>query len=638
MDEDAFLNEIEEKSSDYWKRKHNGEQGNNIKELYSFIQDNLTEYYRKKVPTSDSELCDKWGKFYNNIGKLLKNFYCWDLERQQRLFMRIAYDLHIDRGKIWEALSSIKNPYSILLLSFGLFRKLKNSADIDSYLSEIISYLTNPQKWHTFQQNNPPVLIPAPWDHQNEAVDTWWRHHGMGLIEMATGTGKTMVAFLAIEKLLNFLDDTPIIRVICDQLVLLKQWENSFLKTFGYDSKPEWFNTHTVQSIINQPIELIHSDLIIYDEIHRLLGPQFQRSLMLPAKHKMGMSATVKASTLPLIEKFIGNKIFDLPFEKAIEQKIILPFSVKVYITNLSIEEQCQFEQKTQEIAALISNANAVGISNLPALCFNSIISPSFRVYCTRYQQLLNMRREIIHLSENKLKLTKNLLKKIGNSKKVIAFFERIETMDVIQKELIDTQIPTFILHSGVNDNHRNEIFKEFLNCDKGILLGAKMISSGIDIPDAEIGINVQFEKNNIQLRQRIGRLSRKSWINPGKKPEFYQIIAVPRGDYLDNEEIRSIYIFCSKSNKVEIEFCDNTDYQRKSDEIIRELRNRINKVEKILTDSDPNMKLEGINRVMNVNDQWGVKALIIAMHCDKDKSVQNAAKDKYNKLISNSP
>src|SRR5262245_60390174 len=59
------------------------------------------------------------------------------------------------------------------------------------YHDEARSYERTP--WELRSQR-----IPFP--HQTEALDAWWRGGGRGVVVLPTGTGKTYVAVLAIQK------------------------------------------------------------------------------------------------------------------------------------------------------------------------------------------------------------------------------------------------------------------------------------------------------------------------------------------------------------------------------------------------------------------------------------------------------
>jgi ERCC4-related helicase len=65
--------------------------------------------------------------------------------------------------------------------------------------------------------------------------------------------------------------------------------------------------------------------------------------------------------------------------------------------------------------------------------------------------------------------------------------------------------------------------------------VGAKMLDEGIDIPDAEIGLNVSASKTKIQLIQRLGRILRKYG---DKKPIFHHFVGIPSEmNFIDFED-----------------------------------------------------------------------------------------------------
>jgi len=63
------------------------------------------------------------------------------------------------------------------------------------------------------------------------------------------------------------------------------------------------------------------------------------------------------------------------------------------------------------------------------------------------------------------------------------------------------------------------------------------MLDEGIDVPDAEVGINVTGTKTKLQLVQRMGRVLRK---HGDQRPHFHHFIAMPDENYiagLDSKE-----------------------------------------------------------------------------------------------------
>src|SRR5262249_55878469 len=57
-----------------------------------------------------------------------------------------------------------------------------------------------------------------PFPHQTEALDTWWKQGGRGVVVLPTGTGKTFLAVLAIHRTAR-----PAL-VVTPTIDLLNQW------------------------------------------------------------------------------------------------------------------------------------------------------------------------------------------------------------------------------------------------------------------------------------------------------------------------------------------------------------------------------------------------------------------------------
>jgi superfamily II DNA or RNA helicase len=634
------IEKIEKTEYDYWKLKAKDSKGEEIQEKYNFIQENLHFYYSSKSKIVSSSKINSWMVFYNICGKVASK--CKDnSEKQKRLFMRITRDTELDSQLIWKILLPHTNPYSLLPLSYELFTyltKLDNSTADSDFQNELESYLNDQIKWFHFSNNNPnnlensPVLLPAPWEHQELAIQLWEQNNYHGLIEMATGTGKTLAAFLAIEKLSKQLGRPPKVVVVSNTKILLTQWVDSFQKAFGFNEKASWFDTKTAQGIINENIEKLQYDLLIVDEIHNLMGPKFQKSLQIPAPFRIALSATVSPYHLGIIEKFIGKKVFSFDLKKAIKQGIIVPFKLIVYIVKLNPDEQEQYNGYSQELGILFTQASQQGITSLTSAC-SQIIKPGL---CSKYWQLINLMRTVIHQAAQKENITLEIILELCKKKKVIVFFERVETIkDVIIPQLRNQGIDYYAVYGELNPNDIKNRVKAFRQANTGVLLGVKMINAGIDIPDADVGINAQFEKGRLQLIQRIGRLARKSWDKPNKYPYFYHIIAVSQKKIIENDEVNSIYLF-SRLMGVEIEFVDRTSNTPiESDKIALELKQRLNITDRILFDSEPKERIEAINQINidNNRNSWQFNSLIIAKWCDDSSDVRSTATTKVNQL-----
>src|SRR5262249_50057386 len=86
-------------------------------------------------------------------------------------------------------------------------------------------------------------------DYQERAINAWFQNNGTGILEMATGTGKTFTALGIATRLYERLQLQALI-VICPFKHLVTQWEKD-CKRFGmdpmlaYESRTSWFDELT---------------------------------------------------------------------------------------------------------------------------------------------------------------------------------------------------------------------------------------------------------------------------------------------------------------------------------------------------------------------------------------------------------
>src|SRR5712671_2484330 len=66
-----------------------------------------------------------------------------------------------------------------------------------------------------------------PFPHQTEALETWWKASGRGVVVLPTGTGKTFMAILAIQR-----TGRPAL-VVTPTIDLLNQWYGELMQAFG---------------------------------------------------------------------------------------------------------------------------------------------------------------------------------------------------------------------------------------------------------------------------------------------------------------------------------------------------------------------------------------------------------------------
>ncbi len=443
---------------------------------------------------------------------------------------------------------------------------LLNETKTLTYLQNVIKEL-NPTKAE--QLLNFPVLLLEPWQHQTEAYQSWTNNGHKGIIQMATGTGKTIIGIMAIERLAQQKGRKRVI-ILCHSIAILEQWKMEIVQKLGLqliqknikqdkiigDTPLRFKNIilhfMTLQSVSRNIEKYANwkSDLIIVDEVHHAVAPEFRKAFEMTSPQTMGLSAYIKKGMQEkILIKELGPSVYELSLDKAIDLGILPRFKWYLHTVFLDIDEKEEFEQLSNQIKKLfqtikndyatiqqITNKN-ITIENLHDFIrigeearYKKIDLPEPWI---KLHGLLYQRRWIIHRSRPKIEQAVQLASKYAKTKKVILFSMDIQTCEELATQLKEKGCNVFVVHSERKDAHQQLDF--FKQVDNGVLIGAKMLDEGIDIPDAEIGINVSSSKTRLQLIQRMGRILRKQ---KGKKPFFHHFVALPqRNDLVSGED-----------------------------------------------------------------------------------------------------
>lgn len=480
-----------------------------------------------------------------------------DINPLRLLLKKLIVKNRRDPGAV-DNVGKVFDPGSALYF-LELYVTLQDS-DLLSHIQEDLIHLPITEAEHFIGS---PRVIVLPWDHQQAAFDAWSKTGKKGIIEMATATGKTLVGLMAIEDLAATRESATI-RVVSNSRALLNQWKRESVQKLGllqdvykdFNIPVNWkgitVHFNTIQTVMNNP-EGYPADLLIVDEVHHLAGPEFRKALQIPAPQKMGLSATVEGDLkLSILQEDLGPVVYQFGLKEALVKGIIPSFEWYVIPVYLAVDEAAEF--------ASMSNAITRGFSSIK-YDYATIIQITGKrqpledlgqfirmVERARYkkielpeswkavQALILKRRWIIHKSQPRLDHALKLAKDLAQKQKVILFTMDTESCDYLGDELAKENKNTWVIHSNIKGDVY-KLIEQYKHAPYGALIGAQMLSEGIDIPDAEIGINVAASKTRLQLTQRMGRILRKG-TGTEKKPVFYHYVAIPEPEsYLPEED-----------------------------------------------------------------------------------------------------
>ena len=401
------------------------------------------------------------------------------------------------------------------------------------------------------------IDIDNRWEHQNQAVQVFLEKK-TGILEMATGTGKTRTALRIIQSLF---DAGKIERAVVTMYGndLLKQWVKECLSTLSSDIHIfKNFETEKELSsfllsrrkallILSRDADLLYSCvnqlekrfpdkkeavLFVFDEVHGLGSESFRRKLsgkFAQFGYRLGLSATpdreYDEAGNHFIQSEVGDVIFRFGLEKAIEKGILCEFDYYPISFELTDEDK----RKKRAIIASFSAKKDAG---------------EYVADEELYQALARVNK----LSAAKLPLFESFICK--NPKileRCLIFVETRDYGEKVQRILIK-YLPTYHTYYGDDDEIN---LAKFARGELDCLVTCKKLSEGIDIKTVKNIILFSSDRSRLVTTQRIGRSLRIDPNDPLKRAAVVDYICEPAengsGEFSADAERRDWLLGLSK-------------------------------------------------------------------------------------------
>lgn len=125
---------------------------------------------------------------------------------------------------------------------------------------------------------------------QQEALAAWKKRGRKGTLILPTGSGKTRVGVLAIVEYLQECGGRALVVVPTTNL-RDNEWENEF-KKWGYEEYLQYVTIECIQTLYKTTYDYIGYNMIVVDEIHTSLSPQYSKIYKIAPIYIMGLTAT----------------------------------------------------------------------------------------------------------------------------------------------------------------------------------------------------------------------------------------------------------------------------------------------------------------------------------------------------------
>ena len=387
---------------------------------------------------------------------------------------------------------------------------------------------------------------------QEEATAAWRKNGMRGVVEAATGSGKTRVGMHIAADLLS---RGWQILIITQSRDLVAQWVKE-AEDLNISIKTDLAACQVVNG--GEPgIGVITyaraglgglmkggrqrtkpPRLLIADEAHHL-GSQVQGTKILSMSWKalLGLTATLERSDAGVerISEIVGPVVFRYSVKRAVKDGVLAPFHYVTLGVELEQEKWDEYQESDRLVKKWAGRLLAEsGERTFPknfmqfAQQKSKAGSPTAGIYIFKW----NQRKNLVASSQAKMAALKKL--HLGTSRsRLLAFAETVQAANATVEVLNEGgNYVTRALSSEASKAERAQLLQQFSDEKIDGLVAAKLLDEGVNLPEADLGIVLAKSSSSVQHVQRLGRVLRRK--GDGRNAVFLTLYA--RGTYEDSD------------------------------------------------------------------------------------------------------
>ena len=362
--------------------------------------------------------------------------------------------------------------------------------------------------------------------HQAAALASWKANGRRGVLEHATGSGKTFTAITAILESLRA-GEVPLI-VVPDN-TLFEQWHQEIEAVTaglgprilrcgaGHSAWREdsllrpWTEAAGEPRIILATLPTASKEsfaasfrggdhiLLVIDEAHRAGSHKFRQVLDLPAGPRLGLSATPRragdpSGTAVLLDALGGILEPRYLLEDAIRDGVLSKYFYRAHTTRLSMAEAENWRDFSTRIGRLYAQLKKDGTRD------------DLR---GRIRMLLIQRADILKGAAGKVELAANVLHEhFVRGQRWIVYCDDSDQLRQVVQRLTNDSLEVLEYHSQMAGDRRETL--RWLERVGGIVVAIKCLDEGVDIPAVSHALILASSKNPREYIQRRGRVLRR--------------------------------------------------------------------------------------------------------------------------------
>ncbi|MCS6143124.1 DEAD/DEAH box helicase family protein [Latilactobacillus curvatus] len=408
-------------------------------------------------------------------------------------------------------------------------------------------------------------------DYQKKAIQAFQSHNNRGILDMATGTGKTFTSIACAEANFQMVKHQVLI-ILVPFIHLIPQWQENLTATGVHvDVKIAGNKTNWMQKLQDQIWEYNHGlrdRLVIigsyvstnkweFNNLIKLLKRTEDVFLIADECHYLGSRSSINiisvyssfGSVLGLsatperwwdeegtnrIFNLFGGIIYEFSLAQAIDRGFLTPYNYYPIPVYLTIEENEEYITLTKSIGKI----------------YGQLLKNDDDSIREKYEYLLRKRTRVIQQAANKeIELQKVFNKNNDKYNLLYCPDGQIDKYTQLIGNKLNQSVVKF--DSGLRLKKRTQILNKFELGEIKTLAAMKCLDEGVDVPQTRQAYFLASTTNPRQFIQRRGRILRNS---AGKtQANIYDFIVLPDVNEIDfdtakvmvKREIPRFHEFC---------------------------------------------------------------------------------------------
>ena len=382
-----------------------------------------------------------------------------------------------------------------------------------------------------------------PW--QSDAVAAWragdargsWR----GTLEIFTGGGKTMIALACAAAAAAESGSAFRLIVVVPTFALAEQWERSVsryttvavtdVRRVTTATTPDRLaRTVVAIVVINTAAKIAaafgdgEATMLVVDECHRAGATTFRHVLAIRARFRLGLSATPERDELdergePLrydeqvVARELGGVVVRFDLARARAAGLLPTYAIDHHGVALHPDERRAYEEQSRLVDDLGDRLRRQGSE--PSRARQLLGAPGeVGAIARSYLAAVSKRKDVLYRARERTRVARSIVDDAlaNDDDRILIFNERIDAAQSLYDALREGPYADAIAieHSKLSLADRAFALARFRDGSARLLVSAKSLIEGIDVPQASVGISVASTGSVRQRVQALGRVLRR--------------------------------------------------------------------------------------------------------------------------------